>query len=579
MSLFSIFNSTFKSSKSSNEMSDAENIGQNATVLDENDKKKINFALAIQEKRDRMSYMVYEDFNLYLNEADSLIAYIEQSIGTSLDSDPIKALIESFIRLVGPIPSVDDKQDSIFIHSLKLFRFMVIVAKDNTYLFNDYKKECVLICLLSIAFVHELDNLVFFKIEALPGAISFNPIIQSLDKFVEANDARALLIEKRSSALSFEKSFSLGAMLFSKQLLGVFIYLKENDAYDLALRLLLYKSSDPLYNVFVKAHDLTLQRIQHDKNELFEALRPRFVGIDNTPANWYELNAFVNLTPVYDEKRLFLIDVHKQVDFAYCLSRKWALDLVALQQKVSDSLQKTTDLKERLKDSELFEPYKEKRKKLKEAFVDSLKPIITTNEEQNISISATSISTPLESIENKTDKSDTSGVNIDDKLTNLVIEEKIIESHTSNHLIEESALNDVIFSSEAINNRYCFDNQLNSIVSVSNDDDKDLKAFKTVIKKLIDISSGNCEIQKELDKRIKRFRQVLEVILGFAKDGSFKLEYDLDNALKNAKNFNDLFITTLATYHAAMKNYVDNKVGISYLNKFIKAEVKRFSSL
>ena len=106
-----------------------------------------------------------------------------------------------------------------------------------------------------------------------------------------------------------------------------------------------------------------------------------------------------------------------------------------------------------------------------------------------------------------------------------------------------------------------------------------LKHMLTPYKKLIDISSDNCEIKKELDKRTKRFKQVLEVILGFVKDGSFLIDYDLDNALKNAQSFNDLFITVLATYHASMSNYKENKVGVSYLNKFVKAEVKRFSSL
>lgn len=532
----------------------------------------------------KKSYMVRDDFSHYLVEVDSLISYLQNQTNISLNKPPFGNLIDGFVSLVGPLPSIDEKNSSMLVHSLNLFSFMCTVAKDNTYLFTDYKNECVILSLLIIAFVHELDSLLFYKVQSLPSAITFDPLNQNLEEFALSTDARALLVESKTSNISYEHSFAIGHLLFSKYILSVFAYLKDNDAYDLALRLLQYKSTDPLYKVFLKAHDLTLQRIEHDKSELFEPLRPSFEGVGPAPANWFELDSYLSLTPVYDKDRLALIDMHKQVDMAYCLSRKWAIDLLKLQQIVNEQLQKTIELKEKLKDREKQDKFKDKRDQLKNAFVDDLKNNQSIKKEgaklDNVSTDNVSTIPPLlETIESNLNSECTSDLNIDDKLTDNVIEEKILESNTSYYPNDENALNDVIFSSEAINNRYCFEHQIHSITVSSDDDDKDIKAFKTIIKKLIDISSDNCEIKKELDKRTKRFKQVLEVILGFVKDGSFLIDYDLDNALKNAQSFNDLFITVLATYHASMSNYKENKVGVSYLNKFVKAEVKRFSSL
>lgn len=573
MSLSSIFNLSFKSNCSSSQIPSDETVSSNISSYDD-DKVEVASTVTGNCK----SYMVYEDFDLYLSQADTLISYIEQTAQISLKSPPFNSLIESFIKLVGPLPSVDGN-DSIFIHSLKLFRFMSIVAKDNTYLFSDYKKECVLVCLLTIAFIHELCNLTFYKIDGIPGGKHFFVTDQTLEEFVGSNNVRALLVEQISTSISFENSFAIGQLVFSKQVQSVFNYLKENDSYDLALRLLLYKANDPLYKVFLKSHDLTLDRIEHHINELFESLRPSFEGIKNTPANWYELESFQNLTPVYDEDRLALIDIHAQVDMAYCLSRKWAIDLFNLQKKVNEQLKTTIELNERLQKKEKPDPFNEKREKLKKAFVDSITTDNSIKEDKKQKDLLSIIPPLLETIENSSTQKYIDDINIDDRLTDSVIEEKILESNTSDSLALENALNDVIFSPQAINNRYCFENQINSITAVSTQDDRDIKAFKTVIKNLTDVATSNSEIQKELDKRIKRFKQVLDVILSFVKDGSFKIDYDLENVLKNAASFNDLFTTVLSTYHASMNNYEVNKVGISYLNKFVKAEVKRFSSL
>lgn len=125
-------------------------------------------------------------------------------------------------------------------------------------------------------------------------------------------------------------------------------------------------------------------------------------------------------------------------------------------------------------------------------------------------------------------------------------------------------------STDAIVNRFCYQECLSDVTDVQEADSSAVKAFKIIVSKLKDHTFSSNVLKKSLEVRTAKIRAVTDVVNGFIKDGAFAIDFDLDGAVKSAATYVDFSRALLATRLSAMHNYKRNRVGVDYLTHFIE---------
>ena len=163
--------------------------------------------------------------------------------------------------------------------------------------------------------------------------------------------------------------------------------------------------------------------------------------------------------------------------------------------------------------------------------------------------------------------------NSDDNRQNLSSNDEKISENTCSSINGQSSLIKDLMSTDAIVNRFCYQECLSDVTDVQEADSSAVKAFKIIVSKLKDHTFSSNVLKKSLEGRTAKIRSVTDVVNGFLKDGAFAIDFDLDGAVKSAATYVDFSRALLATRLSAMHNYKRNRVGVDYLTHFIEKEV------
>ena len=509
------------------------------------------------------------------------------------------------------------KEDA-FSYFLKLTTMMTELAKECTYLYDDFasSKANLAIVLYSSSFVISKllyeHNFVYGKEKQ-----SISLVNTSLaDLFNQDLSLKEISVTATPCECSIrpEQLVSLGLLILKDKVCNIVTYLKEHNCDKLLVDLVKPELTSRLYTLLLRARELIANGESYKDCEFLEAVRPVFVGVPHTPENWFSDPIFNGENYFYPDEVLQKVKLHKSI-CCYVNHSKKAVETFlssykALQEK--KALEKaqaqafknertlltaaaTIDFKKRKSGSHEYDFHEnsdqhtaiederavtggasvaENKIPAVISSAPTLEELMLGGAPDNNAVGANSASL---SPENKV----CSGIDAKEpSYDNLNL------SSSSPASLDDTALGDIRLSAngndslmanlmrtEAIVNRFCYKESLADVTDPQVSDTNTTKAYKLIVSKLKDHTLSSNVIKRALDSRVSRIKPVIDVVNGFIKDGAFAIDFDLDAAIKSATTYVDYSRALLATRYSAMHNYKRNKVGVDYLNHFIEKEV------
>lgn len=509
------------------------------------------------------------------------------------------------------------KEDA-FSYFLKLTTMMMELAKESTYLYDDFasSKANLAIVLYSSSFVISKllyeHNFVYGKEKQ-----SISLVNTSLaDLFNQDFSLNELSVTATHCECSIrpEQLVSLGLLILKDKVCNIVTYLKEHNCDKLLVDLVKPELTSRLYTLLLRARELIANGESYKDCEFLEAVRPVFVGVPHTPENWFSDPIFNGENYFYPDEVLQKVKLHKSI-CCYVNHSKKAVETFlssykALQEKKAlEKAQAQAFKNERTLLSAAATIYFKKRKSGSHEY-DSHE-----NSDQHTAIEDERTVTGGASVaENKIPAVISSAPTLEELMlggapdnnavgansASLSPENKVCSgidakepsydnlnlSSSSPTSLDDTALGDIRLSAngndslmanlmrtEAIVNRFCYKESLADVTDPQVSDTNTTKAYKLIVSKLKDHTLSSNVIKRALDSRVSRIKPVIDVVNGFIKDGAFAIDFDLDAAIKSATTYVDYSRALLATRYSAMHNYKRNKVGVDYLNHFIEKEV------
>lgn len=509
------------------------------------------------------------------------------------------------------------KEDA-FSYFLKLTTMMTELAKECTYLYDDFasSKANLAIVLYSSSFVISKllyeHNFVYGKEKQ-----SISLVNTSLaDLFNQDLSLKEISVTATPCECSIrpEQLVSLGLLILKDKVCNIVTYLKEHNCDKLLVDLVKPELTSRLYTLLLRARELIANGESYKDCEFLEAVRPVFVGVPHTPENWFSDPIFNGENYFYPDEVLQKVKLHKSI-CCYVNHSKKAVETFlssykALQEKKAlEKAQAQAFKNERTLLSAATTIDFKKRKSCSHEY-DSHE-----NSDQHTAIEDERTVTGGASVaENKIPAVISSAPTLEDLMlggapdnnavgansASLSPENKVCSgidakepsydnlnlSSSSTASLDDTALGDIRLSdngndslmanlmrTEAIVNRFCYKESLADVTDPQVSDTNTTKAYKLIVSKLKDHTLSSNVIKRALDSRVSRIKPVIDVVNGFIKDGAFAIDFDLDAAIKSATTYVDYSRALLATRYSAMHNYKRNKVGVDYLNHFIEKEV------
>lgn len=509
------------------------------------------------------------------------------------------------------------KEDA-FSYFLKLTTMMMELAKESTYLYDDFasSKANLAIVLYSSSFVISKllyeHNFVYGKEKQ-----SISLVNTSLaDLFNQDLSLKEISVTATPCECSIrpEQLVSLGLLILKDKVCNIVTYLKEHNCDKLLVDLVKPELTSRLYTLLLRARELIANGESYKDCEFLEAVRPVFVGVPHTPENWFSDPIFNGENYFYPDEVLQKVKLHKSIccyvnhskkavetflSSYKALQEKKALEKAQTQafknERTLLSAASTIDFKKRKSGSHEYDFHEnsdqhtaiederavtggssvaENKIPAVISSAPTLEELMLGGAPDNNAVAANSVSL---SPENKV----CSGIDAKEpSYDNLNL------SSSSTASLDDTALGDIRLSAngndslmanlmrtEAIVNRFCYKESLADVTDPQVSDTNTTKAYKLIVSKLKDHTLASNVIKRALDSRVSRIKPVIDVVNGFIKDGAFAIDFDLDAAIKSATTYVDYSRALLATRYSAMHNYKRNKVGVDYLNHFIEKEV------
>lgn len=509
------------------------------------------------------------------------------------------------------------KEDA-FSYFLKLTTMMMELAKESTYLYDDFasSKANLVIVLYSSSFVISKllyeHNFVYGKEKQ-----SISLVNSSLaDLFNQDLSLKEISVTATHCECSIrpEQLVSLGLLILKDKVCNIVTYLKEHNCDKLLVDLVKPELASRLYTLLLRARELIANGESYKDCEFLEAVRPVFVGVPHTPENWFSDPIFNGENYFYPDEVLQKVKLHKSIccyvnhskkavetflNSYKALQEKKALEKAQTQafknERTLLSAASTIDFKKRKSGSHEYDFHEnsdqhtaiederavtggasvaENKIPAVISSAPTLEELMLGGAPDNNAVGANSASL---SPENKV----CSGIDAKEpSYDNLNL------SSSSPASLDDTALGDIRLSAngndslmanlmrtEAIVNRFCYKESLADVTDPQVSDTNTTKAYKLIVSKLKDHTLSSNVIKRALDSRVSRIKPVIDVVNGFIKDGAFAIDFDLDAAIKSATTYVDYSRALLATRYSAMHNYKRNKVGVDYLNHFIEKEV------
>ncbi|CCX90873.1 unknown [Succinatimonas sp. CAG:777] len=509
------------------------------------------------------------------------------------------------------------KEDA-FSYFLKLTTMMMELAKESTYLYDDFasSKANLAIVLYSSSFVISKllyeHNFVYGKEKQ-----SISLVNTSLaDLFNQDLSLKEISVIATPCECSIrpEQLVSLGLLILKDKVCNIVTYLKEHNCDKLLVDLVKPELTSRLYTLLLRARELIANGESYKDCEFLEAVRPVFVGVPHTPENWFSDPIFNGENYFYPDEVLQKVKLHKSIccyvnhskkavetflSSYKVLQEKKALEKAQAQafknERTLLSAASTIDFKKRKSGSHEYDFHENSDQ---HTAIEDERAVTGGSSVAENKIPAVISSAPtLEELmlggapDNNAVGANSASLSPENKVCSG-IDAKVPSydnlnlSSSSPVSLDDTALGDIRLSAngndslmanlmrtEAIVNRFCYKESLADVTDPQVSDTNTTKAYKLIVSKLKDHTLSSNVIKRALDSRVSRIKPVIDVVNGFIKDGAFAIDFDLDAAIKSATTYVDYSRALLATRYSAMHNYKRNKVGVDYLNHFIEKEV------
>lgn len=509
------------------------------------------------------------------------------------------------------------KEDA-FSYFLKLTTMMMELAKESTYLYDDFasSKANLAIVLYSSSFVISKllyeHNFVYGKEKQ-----SISLVNTSLaDLFNQDLSLKEISVTATPCECSIrpEQLVSLGLLILKDKVCNIVTYLKEHNCDKLLVDLVKPELTSRLYTLLLRARELIANGESYKDCEFLEAVRPVFVGVPHTPENWFSDPIFNGENYFYPDEVLQKVKLHKSIccyvnhskkavetflSSYKVLQEKKALEKAQAQafknERTLLSAASTIDFKKRKSGSHEYDFHENSDQ---HTAIEDERAVTGGSSVAENKIPAVISSAPtLEELmlggapDNNAVGANSASLSPENKVCSG-IDAKVPSydnlnlSSSSPVSLDDTALGDIRLSAngndslmanlmrtEAIVNRFCYKESLADVTDPQVSDTNTTKAYKLIVSKLKDHTLSSNVIKRALDSRVSRIKPVIDVVNGFIKDGAFAIDFDLDAAIKSATTYVDYSRALLATRYSAMHNYKRNKVGVDYLNHFIEKEV------
>lgn len=509
------------------------------------------------------------------------------------------------------------KEDA-FSYFLKLTTMMTELAKECTYLYDDFasSKANLAIVLYSSSFV--ISKLLYehnFVYGNEKQSISL--VNTSLaDLFNQDLSLKEISVTATPCECSIrpEQLVSLGLLILKDKVCNIVTYLKEHNCDKLLVDLVKPELTSRLYTLLLRARELIANDESYKDCEFLEAVRPVFVGVPHTPENWFSDPKFNGENYFYPDEVLQKVKLHKSIccyvnhskkavetflSSYKALQEKKALEKAQAQafknERTLLSAAATIDFKKRKSGSQEYDSHENSDQHT--AIEDEMTVTGGSSVAENKIPAVISSAPTLEDLmlggapDNNAVGANSASLSPENKVCSGIDAKEpsydnLNLSSSSTASLDDTALGDIRLSdngndslmsnlmrTEAIVNRFCYKESLADVTDPQVSDTNTTKAYKLIVSKLKDHTLSSNVIKRALDSRVSRIKPVIDVVNGFIKDGAFAIDFDLDAAIKSATTYVDYSRALLATRYSAMHNYKRNKVGVDYLNHFIEKEV------
>lgn len=509
------------------------------------------------------------------------------------------------------------KEDA-FSYFLKLTTMMTELAKECTYLYDDFasSKANLAIVLYSSSFVISKllyeHNFVYGKEKQ-----SISLVNTSLaDLFNQDLSLKEISVTATPCECSIrpEQLVSLGFLILKDKVCNIVTYLKEHNCDKLLVDLVKPELTSRLYTLLLRARELIANDESYKDCEFLEAVRPVFVGVPHTPENWFSDPKFNGENYFYPDEVLQKVKLHKSIccyvnhskkavetflSSYKALQEKKALEKAQAQafknERTLLSAAATIDFKKRKSGSQEYDSHENSDQHT--AIEDEMTVTGGSSVAENKIPAVISSAPTLEdlmlggALDNNAVGANSASLSPENKVCSGIDAKEpsydnLNLSSSSTASLDDTTLGDIRLSdngndslmsnlmrTEAIVNRFCYKESLADVTDPQVSDTNTTKAYKLIVSKLKDHTLSSNVIKRALDSRVSRIKPVIDVVNGFIKDGAFAIDFDLDAAIKSATTYVDYSRALLATRYSAMHNYKRNKVGVDYLNHFIEKEV------
>lgn len=509
------------------------------------------------------------------------------------------------------------KEDA-FSYFLKLTTMMTELAKECTYLYDDFasSKANLAIVLYSSSFV--ISKLLYehnFVYGNEKQSISL--VNTSLaDLFNQDLSLKEISVTATPCECSIrpEQLVSLGLLILKDKVCNIVTYLKEHNCDKLLVDLVKPELTSRLYTLLLRARELIANDESYKDCEFLEAVRPVFVGVPHTPENWFSDPIFNGENYFYPDEVLQKVKLHKSIccyvnhskkavetflSSYKALQEKKALEKAQAQafknERTLLSAAATIDFKKRKSGSQEYDSHENSDQHT--AIEDEMTVTGGSSVAENKIPAVISSAPTLEELmlggapDNNAVEANSASLSPENKVCSGIDAKEpsydnLNLSSSSTASLDDTTLGDIRLSdngndslmsnlmrTEAIVNRFCYKESLADVTDPQVSDTNTTKAYKLIVSKLKDHTLSSNVIKRALDSRVSRIKPVIDVVNGFIKDGAFAIDFDLDAAIKSATTYVDYSRALLATRYSAMHNYKRNKVGVDYLNHFIEKEV------
>lgn len=509
------------------------------------------------------------------------------------------------------------KEDA-FSYFLKLTTMMTELAKECTYLYDDFasSKANLAIVLYSSSFV--ISKLLYehnFVYGNEKQSISL--VNTSLaDLFNQDLSLKEISVTATPCECSIrpEQLVSLGLLILKDKVCNIVTYLKEHNCDKLLVDLVKPELTSRLYTLLLRARELIANDESYKDCEFLEAVRPVFLGVPHTPENWFSDPKFNGENYFYPDEVLQKVKLHKSIccyvnhskkavetflSSYKALQEKKALEKAQAQafknERTLLSAAATIDFKKRKSGSQEYDSHENSDQHT--AIEDEMTVTGGSSVAENKIPAVISSAPTLEdlmlggALDNNAVGANSASLSPENKVCSGIDAKEpsydnLNLSSSSTASLDDTTLGDIRLSdngndslmsnlmrTEAIVNRFCYKESLADVTDPQVSDTNTTKAYKLIVSKLKDHTLSSNVIKRALDSRVSRIKPVIDVVNGFIKDGAFAIDFDLDAAIKSATTYVDYSRALLATRYSAMHNYKRNKVGVDYLNHFIEKEV------